>query len=258
MMRADGKHGRIRLNCVRRGFISLIRGKVWTRKHPAWHFICSISCMRFLFLLVLFFTALPCGFSRAGETPSAVLDEINFARTRPRQYAQILLAQQDFFRASGEMGALDEAVRFLQRTRPLPPLSYSNGLAMGAMSHVANQGGSGATGHYGADNSRPWDRMERYGRWSGCAGENIAYGYRDARRIVSALIVDAKVAGRGHRKNLFNADFRLAGVACGSHPRYGSMCVMDFAGGYGEGSPSVSRPRLVNAGWGTPMLRIAL
>jgi uncharacterized protein YkwD len=214
--------------------------------------------MRFFLMSVLFFTFLPCGFSRAGDMPSAVLDEVNFARTRPREYAQILLAQQNFYRTSAEQSALREAVRFLQSTRPLPPLAGSNGLALGAMSHVASQGGSGATGHFGADNSRPWDRMERYGRWTGCAGENIAYGYRDARSIVSVLIVDAKVAGRGHRKNLFNADFRVAGVACGSHPRFGSMCVMDFAGGYEEGSESASRARPANAGWGTPSLRIAL
>jgi uncharacterized protein YkwD len=100
--------------------------------------------------------------------------------------------------------------------------------------------------------------MERFGHWTGCAGENIAYGYRDARSIVSVWIVDAKVVGRGHRKNLFNADFRVAGVACGSHPRFGSMCVMDFAGGYEEGSQQASRARPANAGWGTPSLRFAL
>ena len=235
-----------------------IGGKVWTAKPPAWHFICSMCRMRFLLMLVLFFAALPCEFCRAGETPSAVLDEVNLARTHPRQYAQILLAQRDFFRSAGERRSLKEAVRFLQRMRPLPPLAHSNGLAMGAMTQVASQGRTGAVGHSGPDNSRPWDRMERFGHWTGCAGENIAYGYRDARRIVSVLIVDARVAGCGHRKNLFNADFRVAGVACGNHPRYGSVCVMDFAGGYEEGSCSATRPRPMNAGWGTPTLRIAL
>lgn len=49
-----------------------------------------------------------------------------------------------------------------------------------------------------------------------------------------SLIVDAGVRDRGHRKNIFMRDFGVVGVACGSHSRYGTMCVMDFAGGFIE------------------------
>lgn len=214
--------------------------------------------MRFFPAVVFIFATLSGAVCRAGEDSSAVLREVNLARTSPRAYAQILLAQQNDFRSVEERRALQEAVHFLEHTRPLPPLTSSSGLAMSAMSHVQNQGGTGAVGHRGTDSSSPWDRIGRYGQWLGCVGENIAYGYHDARRIVSNLIVDAGVGGRGHRKNLFNPDFRVVGVACGTHARYGSMCVMDFAGSYDEGSGAVSRTRTMNAGWSGPGSRIAL
>ena len=111
---------------------------------------------------------------------------------------------------------------------------------MGAMAHVIDQGGYGATGHQGGDNSNPWDRMARFGRWIGTAGENISYGVSSPREIVMNLIVDAGVGNRGHRKNIFYAKFGVAGVACGRHARYGTMCVIDFAGGFIPSSTAIS------------------
>ena len=55
---------------------------------------------------------------------------------------------------------------------------------MGAMVQVLGQGGSGATGHRGGDFSSPWDRMKRFGKWLGTAGENISYGIAGPRQIV--------------------------------------------------------------------------
>jgi uncharacterized protein YkwD len=37
------------------------------------------------------------------------------------------------------------------------------------------------------------------------------------------------VPDRGHRKNLFNPDFRAAGAAIGPHKGYGAMTVVDMA-----------------------------
>ncbi len=60
-------------------------------------------------------------------------------------------------------------------------------------------------------------------------GESIYYGPGSARFVVMELIIDDGVADRGHRKSLFNPAFRAAGVACGPHPRFRSMCAIDFA-----------------------------
>ena len=69
-------------------------------------------------------------------------------------------------------------------------------------------------GHTGADGSLPWDRVARYGQWSGTIAENIsygAYGESDARRIVLSLVIDDGVASRGHRDNILNAAFSVIG-----------------------------------------------
>ena len=44
-----------------------------------------------------------------------------------------------------------------------------------------------------------------------------------------------------HRKNIFNRNFRVTGIAVGPHARAGTMCVMDFATGFVEaGEKSVA------------------
>lgn len=77
--------------------------------------------------------------------------------------------------------------------------------------------------------------MSRYGQWRVSAAENIDYGSSEARQVVISLIVDDGVAGRGHRKNIFDASFRVVGAACGPHQRYRQVCVIDYAGGFEEG-----------------------
>jgi len=65
--------------------------------------------------------------------------------------------------------------------------------------------------------------------------ENIAYGRYTAREIVLALIVDDGVRGRGHRENIFNPTYNVAGAAYGSHARLGSVLQYRFpASGYVE------------------------
>ena len=176
-----------------------------------------------------------------------VLSELNLARTHPRQYASHLLELRKHFEdrnlhRSGNViietregvSAVDEAVRFLRSAKPLSPLKRSEGMSRGAGDHVREQGPAGMTGHDSADGKKPWDRVSRYGKWQRTIGENISYGSDDAGMVVMGLIIDDGVPDRGHRKNIFNPEFRVAGVACGPHAIYGTMCVMIFAGGFLE------------------------
>jgi uncharacterized protein YkwD len=162
----------------------------------------------------------------AGEFNQKVLAEINLARTNPQGYAQLLAARM----GSDNDRSVSEAIQFLQKAHPLPPLAPSLGLEQGAQAHVATQGPAGASGH----GANPFGRIERFGQWTGSAGENIYYGSRDPRGVVCALIVDRGVSNRGHRRNIFSSSFGVAGVASGFHATYGSMCVIDFAGGFVE------------------------
>ena len=162
---------------------------------------------------------------RADETGRRILAEINLARTQPQAYADIV---------ERSAGGSREAVRFLHRARPLPPLAHSNGLAQAAQSHVEDQGARGAFGHASRDGAPSFQRIARYGEWLGAAGENIDYGSGGVRESVVRLIVDKGVMGKKHRANIFSRRFRVAGIAAGPHARYGAMCVMDFAGDFIE------------------------
>jgi uncharacterized protein YkwD len=51
-----------------------------------------------------------------------------------------------------------------------------------------------------------------------------------------ALIIDDGIRGRGHRRNIFNANYNAVGAAYGPHARYGSVCSIDFASSYAEGT----------------------
>lgn len=175
-----------------------------------------------------------------------VLEEINLARSEPLKYAGFLreirgnfqgrnyhVPETDTLRETHEgVAAVDEAIRFLSQRKPFPPLVWSTGLTAAAAELVIEQGESGTAGHNGAQSGGMQKRIERQGIWKGRIGEAIAYGPDDARMIVMWLIIDDGISDRVHRKNLFNPDFGSCGVACGPHPDFGSVCVIDFATGF--------------------------
>lgn len=182
----------------------------------------------------------------ADSLETGVVAELNLARTQPAAYADILRAYRSQIRGRylqrGDVRiilnegatAVDEAIRALESARPLPPLSLSRGLSLAAADHAADQGRTGRTGHGGSDGSTMASRIERHGTWLRTIGENIAYGPETARDVVIQLIVDDGVPSRGHRKNIFNPDFLVVGIACGPHASYGTVCVQDFAWGFEE------------------------
>ena len=163
-----------------------------------------------------------------------VLAEVNYARTHPAEYARILRDYRDH-PDDGESsiegpGALDEAIDFLERQAPLPPLKPDVKLARSASGYAFDQGPGGLTGHVSADGATLSDRIHRQQVWSMSAAEAISYGYDNPRDVVRQLIVDDGVSSRGHRKILFDGALRFAGVGCGPHRVYGAMCVIDFSG----------------------------
>jgi len=126
--------------------------------------------------------------------------------------------------------ALIECSEFLKNHGPAPILKPDQGLSQAADDHVTDQSKTGYIGHKGRDHSGFRDRIERYGEWAVRIAENIAYGNVTPRQVVIYLLIDDGMPSRGHRKNFLNEDFRLIGVAEGSHPGYERMCVMEFAG----------------------------
>lgn len=184
-----------------------------------------------------------------------VLHEINVARTQPQKYASFLAPLQshyvgtklqqpgDLAPATGRGAALmthegvkavEEAIAFLRATSPLPPLTVSRGMSLGARDLVKDQSQGGGLGHQGSDGSYSDTRLNRYGRWQGRTAENITYGVASARGVVMTLIIDDGVPGRGHRHNLFDPHSHVVGVACGAHRTWQIMCVITFAASYVE------------------------
>jgi uncharacterized protein YkwD len=195
--------------------------------------------LRFIAAAALLF---PLPFAQAKDSSSvsanesvsaaAVVRELNLARANPSLYATFV-AEARSSHMIEHSRAVDEAVHFLKRTQPLPPLKLSAGMSRAAADHCAEQV-EGQLGHEGGDRSHGGDRINRYGSWSTTWGENISYSRKSAREIVLALIIDDGVRDRGHRKNIFNPKFNYAGAGFGPHARYRTVCTIDFAGSYAE------------------------
>ncbi|WP_224981360.1 CAP domain-containing protein [Geomonas agri] len=194
----------------------------------------TLSC---LLILLLYCTA----HAEPADLAQQILAETNAARQHPQRYAQYIRDFKKYFigkayRLPGSLnmvmtsegkGALNEAAQFLSRQRPLPALSWSPGLAKAAADLVREQTVSGETGHDERGDMKK--RIARYGSWRSSFGENISYGPDTARQVVMGLIIDDGVPDRGHRKNIFDRSFGTMGAACGPHPRYRTICVMDLA-----------------------------
>jgi len=205
----------------------------------------NLSLPLFLSILALF-PAFAADKDDDATSGRAVIREMNLARQNPALYATfvqelrgrmsgnvLVLPGHTRLRIKEGSAAVDEAIRFLQNASPLPPLTLSRGMSRAAADHCADQA-DGAFGHEGKDRSHAGQRIARYGNFSGGWGENISYGKSSARDVVLALIIDDGLPARKHRKNIFNPNFNYAGAAFGRHARFGTMCSMDFAGGYAE------------------------
>jgi len=190
----------------------------------------------------------PVSSEQLDQLSAEIVAETNTLRADPAAYAQRLIALRPYYEGNlvkvpghpivevfEGVSALDEAIAVLQNTSPLPQLSASAGMALGAADHSSDLGTKNATGHYGSDGSDPFTRINRYGEWQNTAGENISYGAPTiAEWHVIQLLIDDGVANRGHREVLLREDYGATGAACETHAAYRIVCVMTYAGAYQE------------------------
>ena len=185
---------------------------------------------------------------RSTAEEQAVVREITKIRMFPREYAKYLRALGTHFegtlwrlkdhvpiRTNEGRAAVLEAAEFLENVKPIPGVvAFSEGLHAAAWEHVMDQGPSGQTGHVGVSGSTFGERIRRRGQQGSLIGEVINYGPETPRMTVIQLVIDDGVPDRGHRRNLFNAEFRVAGAAVGPHKGYGTMTVVDMADEFSE------------------------
>ena len=178
----------------------------------------------------------------AATAPDDILRELNEMRANPAGYAAKLESRRKYY--SGRMlrmpkqvpiqtaegvAALNEAVRALRSEKPLPSFSASRALNGAAADHVQDIGPKGLVAHQGTNGSTPSDRVRRHASGFSEVAEVISFGPDDAASVLIDLLVDDGVRNRGHRKILLDRTLRLAGIACGKHAVYRTMCVIDFA-----------------------------
>src|ERR1700760_1927070 len=119
-----------------------------------WHRPCFTEIVKFLLPLLAIVIA-PLA-AHATELSEQVLAEINLARTAPQQYAQIVASQMAGYRGTEGSRVVAEAIHFLEKARPLAPLTQSAGMSSCALSHVLEMGPVGGRGHKSGDGSQPW------------------------------------------------------------------------------------------------------
>jgi len=176
-----------------------------------------------------------------------VLAELNAVRANPSAYAANLSALLPLFngnlikkpgmtvsiRTNEGASAVREAIAVLQRQAPLTGLTLSTGMSAAAADLANDQRRTGNMGHTGSDGSSPGSRLSAHGTWQMSYSENVDYGpFLTGRDVVIDLLVDDGVPDRGHRRNIFDANAHVVGIACGTHPKFRSMCVIDQAYGY--------------------------
>lgn len=110
---------------------------------------------------------------------------------------------------------------------PKQPLAFNTALVAAARLHTLDMFANGYFSHYSMNGDAPWDRMTKQGYSYSYAGENIAWRGTTgqispatmALQLHDDLFVDKGVAGRGHRINLLDNNFKEIGVGfnCGPY-----------------------------------------
>ncbi len=187
-----------------------------------------------------------------------VVDEMNFARTKPKQYVtERLMPLVGTNTSSATYSSyLDSCISDMNSMTPVNELKLERGgLSKSAQEWCDIQGKHSKSdktfiGHEGLGSVLPktdrtlWERMTQYFTYKS-AGENIAYGTvyspdatpeKTARDVIIALLIDDGVEDLGHRHNILDVkvDFDAAGVGYGPHGFFGTMITINYASGYNE------------------------
>lgn len=112
-----------------------------------------------------------------------------------------------------------EALEFLKHQQSLPPFRIHAGLQKASSDHSRDISKNGIFGHKGTDGSTFGERILRHcKKGPGAMAEIIGAdfnvpGRNIAEMTILGLIIDDGVKDRGHRKTIFNPEYRYIGCS---------------------------------------------
>lgn len=161
------------------------------------------------------------GSLRLGSCEAGVLAQVNAARADPPAYSMSLLS------ARGRYAA--EAREFLSRQAPIATLRPDARLMAAARSHGDDLAARNAASHTGAGGRGLLARLHEQGMFVTMAAEVISTGRDRPADAVRALVIDEGHPGGPHRKDLFNVQFTLVGIACVRTRSHGQLVIIDLS-----------------------------
>lgn len=169
-----------------------------------------------------------------------LLEEVNFARTKPFEYAAKLLSFEKYFegkifRFPGErpvltkegFGAFNEAAHHLALMAPLQPLaenSYLMKVAENAVKDIQN-----VLDTHGVSLLNFDFFVEKYGWIIGSFNEAIELGSVNPEHVVMHLLTDDGDLDRGNRKHMMHPDYKLIGYSTSPHKVFGQATVLAYS-----------------------------
>jgi len=162
----------------------------------------------------------------------AMLAEINFARTKPADYANQRLKSD--YNSGTDNGAYND----LTSRSAVNALALNDLLTSSATKYAKYMADHNVFGH--TENGTPQSRAQAEG-YTGSVGENIAAGSYPsynaesdpngaAIAFVKLLIIDTGISGVGHRKNILNSSYKVVGIGFyrNTASKFQNYLVQDF------------------------------
>lgn len=155
----------------------------------------------------------------------AMLQEHNYARTKPKEYAEKFI-KPHFGKTNGYAESCYKTMTTMQ---PVGELQLDERFCRAAQWFANDLGRTGAVGHVGSDGSQFWERLKREGAGNALS-ESCSWGIRDARAVLVQLLIDEGVPSLGHRNNALNPKAKVIGVGQvqGGKAAYGVATVIDY------------------------------
>jgi hypothetical protein len=166
-----------------------------------------------------------------------VIQELNTLRTNPKIYANYLQEEIKYFtgnllklpgensnlRTQEGPAAYEEAINFLLKVKPVPPIEMHTSLFKIANEYLRD------ARNVSYDNLETLDidkYIQNYGSFQGKFSRMMDFGGTTPRRVITNLVTCDGDQTRGYRLSLFSKDFKFIGVASGPYPTYNRFTIL--------------------------------